>query len=189
VVPYYNKPTQEGIYRHFRAIAEAVDVPLVLYNVPGRTVADMQHDTVLRLAQVPGIVGIKEASGNLDRAAWLIKQAPAGFSIYSGDDQTAIGLMLLGGHGNVSVTANVAPRAMAELCRAAIAGNARQASEIHLKLLALHKQLFAEANPIPVKWALARMGRCGPALRLPLVGLSEVLHAPLERAMREAGVL
>ena len=189
VVPYYNKPTQEGIYRHFRAIAEAVDIPLVLYNVPGRTVADMQHDTVLRLAQVPGIVGIKEASGNIDRAAWLIKQAPPGFSIYSGDDQTAIALMLLGGHGNVSVTANVAPRAMAELCLAAMAGDAKQASAIHLKLLALHKLLFAEANPIPVKWALARMGRCGPALRLPLVGLSEALHAPLEQALREAGLL
>ncbi len=189
VVPYYNKPTQEGIYRHFRAVAEAVDVPVVLYNVPGRTVADMQHETVLRLAQVPGIVGIKEASGNIDRAAWLIKQAPKGFSIYSGDDQTAIGLMLLGGHGNVSVTANVAPRAMAELCKAAIAGDARRASEIHLKLLALHKLLFAESNPIPVKWAMARLGRCGPALRLPLVGLSEGLHAPLEAAMREAGLL
>jgi len=189
VVPYYNKPTQEGIYRHFRAIAEAVDIPVVLYNVPGRTVADMQHETVLRLAQVPGIVGVKEATGNIDRAAWLIKQAPKGFSIYSGDDQTAIALMLLGGHGNVSVTANVAPRAMAELCRAAIAGNARQASEIHLKLLSLHKQLFAEANPIPVKWALARLGRCGPTLRLPLVALSESLRAPLEQAMRDAGVL
>ena len=189
VVPYYNKPTQEGIYRHFRAIAEAVDIPVMLYNVPGRSVADMQHETVLRLATVPGIIGIKEASGNIDRAAWLIKQAPKGFSIYSGDDPTAIAVMLLGGHGNVSVTANVAPRAMAELCRAAIAGNARQASEIHLKLLALHKQLFVEANPIPVKWALARMGRCGPVLRLPLVGLSEALHAPLEQAMHEAGLL
>ena len=189
VVPYYNKPTQEGIYRHFRAIAEAVDIPVVLYNVPGRTVADMQQDTVLRLTQVPGIIGIKEASGNVDRAAWLIKQVPPGFSIYSGDDQTAIALMLLGGQGNVSVTANVAPRAMAELCRAAIAGDAKGAREIHLRLLALHKQLFAESNPIPVKWALARMGRCGPTLRLPLVPLAESLHAPLEAAMREAGVL
>ncbi len=189
VVPYYNKPTPEGIYRHFRAIAEAVDIPVVLYNVPGRTVADMQHDTVLRLAQVPGIVAIKEASGNIDRAAWLIKQAPAGFSIYSGDDQTAIALMLLGGHGNVSVTANVAPRAMAELCRAAIAGDAKRAREIHLRLLGLHKQLFVEANPIPVKWALSRLGRCGPTLRLPLVGLSEAQHAPLESALREAGLL
>ena len=189
VVPYYNKPTQEGIYRHFRAIAEGVDLPVVLYNVPGRTVADMQHDTVLRLALVPGIVGIKEATGNLDRAAWLIKQAPKGFSIYSGDDQTAIGLMLLGGHGNVSVTANVAPRAMAELCAAAIDGDGQRAAAIHLKLLALHKQLFVEANPIPVKWAMARMGLAGPALRLPLVALSDAHHAPLEAALREAGAL
>ncbi len=189
VVPYYNKPTQEGIYRHFRSIAEAVDIPVVLYNVPGRTVADVQHETVLRLAQVPGIVGIKEASGNIDRAAWLIKEAPEGFSIYSGDDQTAVALMLLGGHGNVSVTANVAPRAMAELCRAAMVGDAKRAREIHLRLLALHRQLFAEPNPIPVKWALARLGRCGPALRLPLVGLSESQQAPLESALREAGLL
>ena len=189
VVPYYNKPTQEGIYRHFCAIAEAVNIPVVLYNVPGRTVGDMQHDTVLRLTQVPGIIGIKEASGNIDRAAWLIKQVPPGFAVYSGDDQTAVALMLLGGHGNVSVTANVAPRAMAELCRFAMAGDARGASEIHLRLLALHKQLFAESNPIPVKWALARMGQCGPALRLPLVPLSKSLHAPLEAAMREARVL
>jgi 4-hydroxy-tetrahydrodipicolinate synthase len=189
VVPYYNKPTQEGIYRHFRSIAEAVDIPVVLYNVPGRTVADVQHDTVLRLAKVPGIVGIKEATGNIDRAAWLIKEAPRGFSIYSGDDQTAVALMLLGGHGNVSVTANVAPRAMAELCQAAIAGDATRAREIHLRLLALHRQLFAEPNPIPVKWALARLGRCGPALRLPLVGLSESQQAPLESALREAGLL
>ena len=188
VVPYYNKPTQEGIYRHFRAIAEGVDLPVVLYNVPGRTVADMQHDTVLRLTQVPGIVGIKEASGNIDRAAWLIKQAPKGFSIYSGDDQTAIGLMLLGGHGNVSVTANVAPRAMADLCAAAMAGDGRRAAAIHLKLLALHRMLFVEGNPIPVKWAMARMGLIGPALRLPLVPLSEVHHAALESALREAGL-
>jgi 4-hydroxy-tetrahydrodipicolinate synthase len=189
VVPYYNKPTQEGIYRHFRAIAEGVDLPVVLYNVPGRTVADMQHDTVLRLAQVPGIVGIKEASGNIDRAAWLVKQAPKGFSIYSGDDPTAIALMLLGGHGNVSVTANVAPRAMAELCAAALEGDGRRAAAIHHRLLGLHRHLFAEANPIPVKWALARMGRIGPTLRLPLVPLSESHHAPLEAALREAGAL
>jgi 4-hydroxy-tetrahydrodipicolinate synthase len=189
VVPYYNKPTQEGIYRHFRAIAEGVDLPVVLYNVPGRTVTDMQHDTVMRLTRVPGIVGIKEASGNIDRAAWLIKQAPKGFSIYSGDDPTAIALMLLGGHGNVSVTANVAPRAMADLCTFAMAGQTRQATAIHMKLLALHRQLFVEANPIPVKWALARMGKIGPALRLPLVSLSDAHHAPLEAALREAGAL
>jgi 4-hydroxy-tetrahydrodipicolinate synthase len=189
VVPYYNKPTQEGIYRHFKAIAEAVDIPMILYNVPGRTVADMQHDTVMRLARVPGIVGIKEATGNIDRAAWLIRLAPKGFSIYSGDDPTAIGLMLLGGHGNVSVTANVAPRAMHELCTAAIAGDAKRAVEIHMRLLSLHKQLFVEPNPIPVKWALARMGRCGGALRLPLVPMSESLHGALERALQDAGVL
>ncbi|WP_157265205.1 4-hydroxy-tetrahydrodipicolinate synthase [Azohydromonas aeria] len=189
VVPYYNKPTQEGIYRHFRAIAEAVDIPVVLYNVPGRTVADMAHDTVLRLAQVPGIVGIKEATGNIDRATWLIKQAPQGFSIYSGDDPTAFALMLAGGHGNVSVTANVAPRAMAELCKAAMTGDARRAVELHMQLLPLHKQLFVEPNPIPVKWALARLGRCGPALRLPLTPLSEAAQPLLEQALRDSGLL
>lgn len=189
VVPYYNKPTQEGIYRHFRSIAEAVDVPVVLYNVPGRTVADVQHETVLRLAQVPGIVGIKEASGNIDRAAWLIKEAPEGFSIYSGDDQTAVALMLLGGHGNVSVTANVAPRAMAELCKAAMVGDAKRAREIHLRLLALHRQLFAEPNPIPVKWALAKMGRIENGIRLPLVPLSVANEPVVLGAMKEAGLL
>lgn len=189
VVPYYNRPTQEGIYRHFRAIAESVDIPQLLYNVPGRTVADMAHETVLRLAEVPGIVGIKEATGNIDRAAWLIKQAPPGFAVYSGDDPTAFALMLLGGQGNISVTANVAPRAMRELCAAAIAGDAVRARQLHFKLLALHKQLFAEPNPIPVKWALSRLGRCGPALRLPLVGLSEPLHATVEQALRDADLL
>jgi 4-hydroxy-tetrahydrodipicolinate synthase len=189
VVPYYNKPTQEGMYRHFRAIAEAVDIPVVLYNVPGRTVADMAHDTVLRLAQVPGIVAIKEASGSIERAAWLIKQAPPGFAIYSGDDASAIALMLLGGHGNVSVTANVAPRAMHELCVAAVAGDAQRAREIHLQLLPLHKQLFAEPNPIPVKWALAKMGRCGGTLRSPLTPLDTAFQAPVEKALRDSGVL
>jgi 4-hydroxy-tetrahydrodipicolinate synthase len=189
VVPYYNKPTQEGIYRHFRAIAEAVDMPVVLYNVPGRTVADMQHDTVLRLAQVPGIVGIKEASGDIDRAAWLIRQAPAGFSIYSGDDPTAFALMLLGGHGNVSVTANVAPRAMHELCMAAINGDARRAIDIHMKLLPLHRQLFIEPSPVPVKWAMARLGVCGAALRLPLVPLSDAAQPVVEQALRDSGLL
>jgi 4-hydroxy-tetrahydrodipicolinate synthase len=189
VVPYYNKPTQEGIYRHFKAIAEAVDLPVVLYNVPGRTVADMQHDTVLRLAQVPGIVGIKEATGNIDRGAWLIKQAPKGFAIYSGDDPTATALMLLGGQGNVSVTANVAPRAMHDLCMAAIAGDGKRAAELHMKLLPLHSLLFVEPNPIPVKWALARMGRCGGTLRLPLTPMSDALHGALEQALRDAGAL
>jgi 4-hydroxy-tetrahydrodipicolinate synthase len=189
VVPYYNRPTQEGMFRHFKAIAEAVDLPVVLYNVPGRTVADMQHDTVLRLAQVPGIIGIKEATGNIDRAAWLIKQAPKGFAILSGDDPTAIGLMLLGGHGNISVTANVAPRAMSELCAAALEGDAKKARRIHLKLLGLHKHLFDEPNPVPLKWAMQRMGLCGGTLRLPLAPLAERFHAPLEQALRDAELL
>jgi 4-hydroxy-tetrahydrodipicolinate synthase len=189
VVPYYNKPSQEGLYRHFRAIAEAVDIPLVLYNVPGRTVADMQHDTVLRLAQVDRIVGIKEATGNIERAAWLIKQAPAGFSIYSGDDGTAVALMLLGGHGNVSVTANVAPRLMHELCLAAVEGQARRAAEIQLKLLPVHRQLFCEPSPAPTKWAMSRLGLCGAALRLPMVPLSAAGQAQVEQALREAGLV
>ena len=189
VVPYYNKPSQEGIYRHFKAIAEAVDVPMVLYNVPGRTVADMQVETALRLAQVPGIVGIKEASGEIDRAAWLIKLAPTGFSIYSGDDSTAVALMLLGGHGNVSVTANVAPRAMHALCIAALGGNAREAAAIHLKLLPLHKTLFVEPSPAPTKWAMAKLGLCGTALRLPITPLTEAGQKSVEQAMRESGLL
>ncbi len=189
VVPYYNKPSQEGIYRHFKAIAEAVDLPVVLYNVPGRTVADMQHDTVLRLAQVPGIVGIKEATGNIERAAWLIRHAPAGFSVYSGDDGTAVALMLLGGQGNVSVTANVAPRLMHELCMAAIAGDVRRAREIHLKLLPLHRQLFCEPSPAPAKWALSQLGRCRPGVRLPLVELTPAGQALVGGAMRECGLL
>lgn len=189
VVPYYNKPTQEGIYRHFRTIAEAVDLPVVLYNVPGRTVADMSVETTLRLAQVPGIVGVKEATGNIERAAWLVRQKPAGFALYSGDDGTAVALMLLGGQGNVSVTANVAPRLMHELCMAAVAGDARRATEIHMQLLPLHKQLFCEPNPIPVKWALQRMGRCGPAIRLPLTPLDPALQPVVEQALRESGVL
>jgi 4-hydroxy-tetrahydrodipicolinate synthase len=189
VVPYYNKPSQEGIYRHFRAIAEAVDIPVVLYNVPGRTVADMQHDTVLRLAQVPGIVGIKEATGSIERAAWLIKQAPAGFSVYSGDDGTAVALMLLGGHGNVSVTANVAPRLMHELCVAAMEGDARRAAQIHLKLLPLHRQLFCEPSPAPTKWALARLGRCANSLRLPILPLTPAGEASVEQALRDSGLV
>jgi len=189
VVPYYNRPSQEGIYRHFRAIAEAVDMPMVLYNVPGRTVADMQHDTVLRLAQIDGIVGIKEATGNIERAAWLIKHAPRGFSIYSGDDGTAVALMLLGGHGNVSVTANVAPRLMHELCMAAVEGQTRRAAEIHLKLLPLHRQLFCEPSPAPTKWAMARLGLCGAALRLRMVALTAAGQAQVEQALREAGLV
>jgi len=189
VVPYYNKPSQEGIYQHFKSIAEAVDIPMVLYNVPGRTVADMSVDTALRLAQIPGIVGIKEASGQIDRAAWLIKQAPAGFSIYSGDDSTAVALMLLGGHGNVSVTANVAPRAMRELCAAALAGDVKTAAALHLRLLPLHKHLFCESSPAPTKWAMARLGLCGEALRLPITPLTEAGQQLVGHAMRESGLL
>jgi 4-hydroxy-tetrahydrodipicolinate synthase len=189
VVPYYNKPTQEGQYLHFKAIAEAVELPLILYNVPGRSVADMAHDTVMRLAQVPGIVGIKEATGNIERAQWLIKEAPKGFAIYSGDDPTAVALMLCGGHGNVSVTANVAPRLMHELCVAALAGNVKRAMEIQFQLLPLHKTLFVESNPIPVKWAAARMGLCSDALRLPLTPLTQANQPALERVMRATGLI
>ena len=189
VVPYYNKPSQEGMYRHFRAVAEAVDLPVVLYNVPGRTVADLQHETVLRLAQVPGIVAIKEATGNIERAAWLIKHAPKGFSIYSGDDGTAVALMLLGGHGNVSVTANVAPRLMHELCSAAIEGDLNRATSLHLRLLSLHRQLFCEPSPAPTKWAMSRLGICQPHVRLPILPLTEAGQALVEQALRDGGLL
>jgi 4-hydroxy-tetrahydrodipicolinate synthase len=190
VVPYYNKPTQEGQYQHFKAIAEAVgDLPVVLYNVPGRSVADMQHDTVLRLTRIPGIVGIKEATGNIERAQWLIREVPEGFAVYSGDDPTAVALMLCGGHGNISVTANVAPRLMSDLCKAALAGNVRAAMDIQMRLMPVHKNLFVEANPIPVKWAAARMGLCGPAMRLPMTPLSQNLEATVEAALRSAGLL
>ena len=189
VVPYYNKPTQEGQYQHFRTIAEAVDLPMVLYNVPGRTVADLQHDTVMRLAQIDSIIGIKEATGNIERAQWLIHEAPKGFSIYSGDDGTAVSLMLCGGHGNVSVTANIAPKLMHEMCVAAIAGHAQQAMAIQRQLLSLHKNMFTESNPIPVKWAAHRMGLSGPTLRLPMTPLSSHLQPALENAMRSCGVI
>jgi 4-hydroxy-tetrahydrodipicolinate synthase len=189
VVPYYNRPTQEGMYRHFSTIAERVDLPVILYNVPGRTVADLSHETVLRLAQVPGIVGLKDATGNLDRGIHLIKHAPRHFAIYSGDDPTATALMLMGGHGNISVTANVAPRAMAELCRAAIAADAKTAREIHMKLLALHRHLFIEANPIPVKWALQQLGKIKSGIRLPLTPLDARYHDTVRSALQEAGLL
>ncbi|MBL0419483.1 4-hydroxy-tetrahydrodipicolinate synthase [Ramlibacter sp. AW1] len=190
VVPYYNRPTQEGMYLHFKAIAEATgDLPIVLYNVPGRTVADMAHDTVLRLTQVPGIVGIKEASGNIERAQWLIRDVPRGFSVYSGDDPTAVALMLCGGQGNVSVTANVAPRLMHELCVAAVAGDRERAMEIQRQLMPVHRALFVEANPIPVKWAMARMGLCAGALRLPLTPLTAPNQPVVEAALRAADLL
>jgi 4-hydroxy-tetrahydrodipicolinate synthase len=190
VVPYYNKPTQEGQYQHFKAIAEATgDLPVVLYNVPGRSVADMAHATVMRLTQVPGIVGIKEATGNIERAQWLIKEAPKGFAVYSGDDATSVALMLCGGQGNISVSANIAPRLMHEMCMAAVAGDAAKAMAIQLQLLPIHKHLFVEANPIPVKWAMARMGLCGPTLRLPMTQL-EAANAPVvEAALKATGLL
>ncbi len=189
VAPYYNKPTQEGLYRHFKAIAEAVDLPLILYNVPGRTVADIGNDTVLKLAQVPGVIGIKDATGNIERGSELIKRAPKGFAVYSGDDASGLALMLLGGQGVISVTANVAPKLMHEMCAAAFAGELSRAREINFNLLALHQKLFVEANPIPVKWAMAEMGRIERGIRLPLTELSATHHETLRAAMREAGAL
>ncbi len=188
VVPYYNKPTQEGLYQHFRACAEAVDIPQILYNVPGRTVADLANDTTLRLAQVPNIVGIKDATGDVGRGADLLRRAPKDFAVYSGDDASAMALMLLGGHGVISVTANVAPRLMHEGCAAALAGDLARAREINNRLLPLHKDLFVEANPIPVKWAVARMGLIGPGLRLPLTPLSSRCEDAVLAALRHAGI-
>jgi 4-hydroxy-tetrahydrodipicolinate synthase len=189
VVPYYNKPSQEGLYRHFRRIAEAVDLPTVLYNVPGRTVADMSNETVLRLAQVPGIIGIKDATGDIGRGALLLREAPADFQVFSGDDPTAAALMLLGGRGNISVTANVAPRLMHDLCAAALAMDVPRVRELNARVARLNKALFVEANPIPVKWALSRMGRMSLGYRLPLVELGAQHHATVEAALRDAGVL
>jgi 4-hydroxy-tetrahydrodipicolinate synthase len=190
VVPYYNKPTQEGQYQHFKAIAEATgNLPIVLYNVPGRSVADMAHDTVLRLAQVKGIVGIKEATGNIERAQWLIKDAPKDFAVYSGDDGTAVALMLCGGQGNISVTANIAPRLMHELCMAAIAGDARKAMEIQRRLLPVHKSLFVESNPIPVKWAMQQMGLCAGHMRLPLTSMAQSLEPTVLAALKASGLI
>lgn len=189
VVPYYNRPTQEGMFHHFQKVAETVDLPMVLYNVPGRTVADMQHETVLRLAQVPGIIGIKEATGNIERAQWLIRDVPSGFAVLSGDDPTAVALMLCGGQGNISVTANIAPRLMHELCVAATQGQAAQAMAIQKKLMPVHKHLFVEPNPVPLKWAMARMGLCGGTLRLPLWPLSAAQQPVVENALRASGLI
>ena len=188
VVPYYNRPTQEGLYLHFKTIAEAVDIPQILYNVPGRTVADMQTDTVLRLAQVPNIIGIKEATGSLERASDLIRRKPADFLVYSGDDGTGLPLMLLGGHGVISVTANVAAKAMHDMCAAALSGNIAKAREINDRLLGLHQHLFCEANPIPVKWAAQQMGLVKGGIRLPLTPLSPAFHDRVRNAMRQAGI-
>ena len=188
VVPYYNKPTQEGLYRHFRAIAEAVDIPVILYNVPGRTVADMSNDTALRLAAIPNIVGIKDATGNMDRGVELITRAPEGFAVYSGDDASACALILMGAQGDISVVANVAPRLMHEMCAAALAGQAIQARALNARLLGLHRQLFCEANPIPVKWACQQLGLVESGLRLPLTPLSPEYHERVRAALYQAGV-
>jgi len=187
VVPYYNKPTQEGLYRHFKAIAEAVSLPHILYNVPGRTVADMQNDTVLRLAQIPNIVGIKDATANLERGSELIRRKPREFLVYSGEDATGLPLILMGGHGVISVTANVAPRLMHDMCAAALDGNVAKARELNNRLLPLHRNLFLEANPIPVKWAVQEMGLIEGGIRLPLTPLSAIYHEQVREAMRHAG--
>jgi 4-hydroxy-tetrahydrodipicolinate synthase len=188
VVPYYNKPTQEGLYRHFRKIAETVDLPMILYNVPGRTVADLQNDTVLRLAEVHGIIGIKDATANMERGTDLIRRAPRNFAIYSGEDSAALALILLGGHGVISVTANVAPRLMHEMCAAALVADVKKARDINLRLLTLHQRLFVEANPIPVKWALAQMGRIEPGMRLPMTPLSDRFRDTVREALADAGI-
>ncbi|MFO1319754.1 MAG: 4-hydroxy-tetrahydrodipicolinate synthase [Burkholderiales bacterium] len=188
VVPYYNKPSQEGLYRHFRAIAEAAPLPTILYNVPGRTVADLHNDTVLRLSQVQNIVGIKDATGNLERGADLLKRLPRDFAVYSGDDGSGLALMLMGGQGVISVTANVAPRLMREMCDAALAGNLPVARAVNDRLMGLHRSLFVEANPIPVKWVLQQMGLMGAGIRLPLTPLAEQHHATLRAAMADAGI-
>jgi 4-hydroxy-tetrahydrodipicolinate synthase len=189
VTPYYNKPTQEGLYQHYKTIAEAVDIPQILYNVPGRTACDMLPETVLRLAEIPNIIGIKEATGNLERAKALIDAAPKEFAIYSGDDETAVELMLLGGDGNISVTANVAPAQMGELCRLAIAGEAEAARAIQASLMPLHKAMFVEANPIPVKWAVAEMGLMGLGIRLPLTVLSDHYHNQVRDALKACEII
>jgi 4-hydroxy-tetrahydrodipicolinate synthase len=189
VAPYYNKPTQEGLYQHYKKIAEAVDLPLILYNVPGRTVADIGNDTALRLAQVPGVIGIKDATGNIERGSALLKAAPASFAVYSGDDASGMVLMLLGAAGVISVTSNVAPKLMHEMCIAALGGDLVRARAINYQLLGLHQKLFVEANPIPVKWALAEMGHIEAGIRLPLVPLSDTHHDTLRVALKEAGSL
>jgi len=189
VVPYYNKPMQEGMYLHFKAIAEAVNMPHILYNVPGRTGCDLLNDAVLRLAQISNIVGIKDATGNIERGSDLLQRAPKDFAIYSGDDASTLALMLLGAHGTISVTANVAPKLMHEMCAAALRGEVARAREINFQLLGLHRKLFVEANPIPVKWAVARMGKMKNVLRLPLTPLSAAAQPQVEAAMRQAGVI
>lgn len=189
VVPYYNKPTQEGMYQHFKRIAEAVDLPMILYNVPGRTVADLSNETILRLAEIPNIIGVKDATGNIARGIDLLRRVPEGFSVYSGDDSTAMALMLCGAKGNISVVANVAPKNMHLMCEAAIKGDVETARRLNNLMLPLSQQFFVEANPIPVKWALAEMGKIPLGIRLPLVPLSSTYHDVVRKAMKEAGVL
>jgi len=189
VVPYYNKPMQEGLYRHYRAIAEAVDLPMLLYNVPSRTIADLSNDTTLRLSAVPNIVGIKEATSNVDRVTDLLARKPKDFVVLSGDDSTALPYMMLGARGVISVTANIAPRKMHELCVAALAGDVKRAMQIQFELMPLHRNLFVEPNPIPLKWAMARLGLCGGALRLPLTELGEASRPAVEGALRATGLL
>ncbi|MFZ6850094.1 4-hydroxy-tetrahydrodipicolinate synthase [Undibacterium sp. RuRC25W] len=189
VVPYYNRPTQEGMYQHFKKIAESVDIPVILYNVPGRTVADMSNETIVRLAQVPGIIGVKDATGNIGRGIDLIRSVPSDFAVYSGDDATAMALMFCGGKGNISVTANVAPKAMHEMCVAAMNGDIQTAIAINNRVFSLHNKLFIEPNPLPVKWAMTEMGLIPPGIRLPLVPMSEQYHETVRAALREAGVL
>ena len=189
VVPYYNKPTQEGLYRHFKAIAESADIPVILYNVPSRTVADLSNDTVVRLAQVKNIVGIKEATSNIERVQDLMKRVRKDFLVFSGDDATCLAYMLLGAHGVISVTANVAPRLMSQMCKAALAGKPAEAIAINNRLLGLHRNLFLETNPIPVKWALGRMGRIAEGIRLPLTPLTPPHHETLAASLREAGCI
>jgi 4-hydroxy-tetrahydrodipicolinate synthase len=188
VVPYYNKPTQEGLYLHFKTIAESVDIPQILYNVPGRTACDLQNQTALRLAQVPNIIGLKDATGSIERSSDLVRQAPPNFAIYDGNDASALALMLFGGQGVISVTANVAPKLMHEMCVAAFKGDLSTARSINNKLFDLHKNLFIEANPIPVKWAVAQMGLIASGIRLPLTPLSEAHHETVRNAMRQTGI-
>ena len=189
VVPYYNKPTQEGLYLHFKAIAEAVDLPHIVYNVPGRTVADLSNDTLLRLAQIPNILGVKDATGNLERGTDLVRRVPERFAVYSGDDGTGLALMLVGGHGVISVTANVAPRMMHEMCRSAVSGDVRHARELNARLMPLHKALFVEANPIPVKWAAQQLGLIEGGIRLPMTPFSANYHELVRNAMRHAELI
>jgi len=189
VVPYYNKPTQEGLYRHFRTIAETVDLPMILYNVPGRTVADLANDTTMRLSEVPGIVGLKDATGDAARATDLLRRLPTNFALYSGNDDSALALMLLGGHGVISVTANVAPKLMSEMCRAALSGDLARARQLNAQLWPLHQKLFVEPNPIPAKWALAKMGRIEGGIRLPLTPLSVPAEHIVLAALKEVGLV